>query len=199
MGLLEEKTKALIDCVGAQTTPGNCSMEIGVFVSQGLRDKEINLYEAYLLSGMKMEFTRLSYIQPAWSGGVRISILLELLNLRLLAAAFEEKSEEVRWTGYAKEAYSMNQERRPHYILDYYQEYLEETISPALLQNLKDVRANRSKPFDNGPYHTDVFPYSQCKCEELLLQGKTFPHRNKKVCSAIENLLVQLILILEDL
>lgn len=69
-------------------------MQIGVFVSQGLRGKEINLYEAYLLSGIEMEFTRLSYVQPAWSNRVRITTLLELLNLRLLAALFEEKSEE---------------------------------------------------------------------------------------------------------
>ena len=197
MKLLEAKAKALIENVKLQTTPGNRSFEIGVFVSQGLRGKEITLYEAYLLSGMKMEFTRLSYVQPAWSNRVCISILLELLNLRLLAAAFEKKSEEVRWTGYAREAYSMNHEKRPHYILDHYQEYLGETISPKLLQNMKDVRASRSKPFDNGPYHTEVFPYDKCNCEELLLQGKTLPRRTKKVYNAIENVLVELALILQ--
>lgn len=191
---LEEKTKVLIESVKEQTTPENRSLEIGIFVSKGLRGKEINLYEAYLLSGIKMEYTRLSYVQPAWSNRVRISILLELLNLRLLAAVFEEKIEENLWIKYAEEAYSMNQERRPHYILDHYQEYLEETIAPEFLQNLKDVRASRSKPFDNGPYHTEVFPYNNCKCEELLLQGKTLPHRNKKVCGVIENLLVELAL-----
>lgn len=53
---LEEKAKALVENVKAQTTPGNRSLEIGIFVSQGLRGKEINLYEAYLLSGIKMEF-----------------------------------------------------------------------------------------------------------------------------------------------
>lgn len=195
---LEERIKALIENVRAETTPANRGLDISVFVSQSLRGKEINLYEAYLLSGMKMEFTRLSYVQPAWSNRVRISILLELLNLRLLAAAFEEKDEEVRWTAYAKEAYSMNQEKRPHYILDHYQKYLEETISPEFLQKLKDIRASRSKPFDNGPYHTDVFPYNKCKCEELLLQGKTLPRRSKKVCGTIENLLVELALILEE-
>lgn len=195
---LKEKANALIERVKAAATPGNRSLEIGVFISQGLRGKEINLYEAYLLSRMKMEFTRLSYVQPAWYNRVRISILLELLNLRLLAAAFEEKSEETRWIGYAKEAYSMNQERRPHYILDHYQEYLKETIPPQFLQNLRDVRASRSKPFDNGPYHTEVFPYNKCKCEELLLQEKTLPRRNKKVCNTVENLLAELMLILEE-
>jgi len=195
---LEEKARALIEKVKAQTTPGNRSLEIAVFVSKAMREKEINLYEAYLLSGMKMEFTRLSYIQPAWSGRVRISILLELLNLRLLAAAFEEKDEERRWIGYAKEAFPINQEKRPHYVLEHYQEYLQETISPEFLQNLKDVRARRSKPFDSGPYHTEVFPFDKCKCEELLLQGKTLPRRNKKICGSIENLLAELALILEE-
>jgi len=198
METLEEKAKTLVENVRAAITPGSRSLEISVFVSKALREKEINLYEAYLVSGMKMEFTRLSYIQPAWSNRVRISILLELLNLRLLAAAFEEKDEERRWTEYAKAAFSMNQEKRPHYILDHYQEYLKETIPPEFLQTLKDVRASRSKPFDNGPYHTDLFPYNKCKCEELLLQGKTLPRRNKKICGSIENLLVELALILEE-
>jgi len=192
---LEEKAKVLIENVKEQINPGNRSLDIGIFVSQCLRGKEINLYEAYLLSGIKMEFTRLSYVQPAWCNRVRISILLELLNLRLLAAAFEEKGVESQWIKYAKEAYSMNKEKRPHYILDHYQEYLKETISPKFLQSLKDVRASRSKPFDNGPYHTEVFPYNKCKCEELLLQGKTLPRRDKKVGSVIENLIVELALI----
>ncbi len=198
METLEEKVKTLVENVRAAINPGSRSLEINVFVSKALREKEINLYEAYLVSGMKMEFTRLSYIQPAWSDRVHISILLELLNLRLLAAAFEEKDEERRWTEYAKVAFSMNQEKRPHYILDHYQEYLKETIPPEFLQTLKDVRASRSKPFDNGPYHTDLFPYNRCKCEELLLQGKTLPRRNKKICGSIENLLEELALTLEE-
>jgi len=195
---LEEKVKTLVENVKAQTNPGNRGLEISVFVSKAMREKEINLYEAYLISGMKMEFARLAYIQPAWPDRVHISILLELLNLRLLAAAFEETDEERRWIGYAKEAFFMNQEKRPHYILDHYPEYLEEAIAPEFLQNLKDVRASRSKPFANGPYHTELFPYNQCKCEELLLQGKTLPRRNKKICGSIENLLVELALILEE-
>lgn len=198
METFEERVKTLIQTVKSETTPANRGLDIGVFVSKAMREKEINLYEAYLISGMKMEFTRLSYVQPAWSNRVRISILLELLNLRLLAAAFEEKDEEKRWIEYAKEAFSMNQEKRPHYILDHYQEYLEETISSELLQNLKDVRTSRSKPFDNGPYHTELFPYNKCKYEELLLQGKTLPRRNKKICGSIETLLVELALILEE-
>ncbi len=198
METLEEKVKTLVENVRVTINPGSRSLEISVFVSKALREKEINLYEAYLVSGMKMEFTRLSYIQPAWSNRVRISILLELLNLRLLAAAFEEKDEERRWTEYAKEAFSLNQEKRSHYILDHYQEYLKETIPPEFLQTLKDVRASRSKPFDNGPYHTDLFPYNKCKCEELLLQGKTLPRRNKKICGSIENLLAELALTLEE-
>ncbi len=156
---LEEKANVLVENVKAHTNPENRSLDIGIFVSQSLRGKEINLYEVYLLSGIKMEFTRLSYVQPAWFNRVRITILLELLNLRLLAAAFEERE---------------------------------------FLKSLKDVRASRSKPFDNGPYHTEVFPYNKCKCEELLLQGKTLPRRNKKLCGSIENLLVELALILEE-
>ncbi len=197
MELVEEKANVLIETVKAQTNPGNRGLHIGIFVSQGLRGKEINLYEAYLLSGFKMEFTRLSYVQPAWPDRVHISILVELLNLRLLAAALEEKREEEHWIEYAKEAYSMNQEKRPHYILDRYPEYLEETIPPGALKSLANVRASRSKPFNKGPYHTEVFPYDECRCEELLLQGETLRRGDKEIRGAIENLLVELALILD--
>jgi len=159
MEALEEKAKALAEKVREQINPANRALEIAVFVSRCLRNKEISLYEAYLLSRIKMEFTRLSYIQPAWSNRVHISILVELLSLRLLAAVFEEKEEERHWINYAKEAYLLNQEKRPHYILDHYPEYLKEPISTQYLQMLKDVRACRSKPFDKGPYHTEMLVY----------------------------------------
>lgn len=193
----EETAKALIERVKAQTTPGNRSLEIGVFVSRGLQERELSLYEAYLLSGARMELTRLSYVQPAWSNRVHISVLLELLNLRLLAAVFGEAGAEAHWTEYAREAYSMNRERRPHYVLDHYQEYLKETVPSELLQNLCDIRASRSKPFDRGPYHTEVFPYDSCKCEALLLQGKTLPRGNSAVRDVIAGLAAELALLLE--
>lgn len=198
MESLEERVNILVEQVKEQTSPGSRGVPISVFVATALREKEINLYEAYLVNGMKMEFTRLSYVQPAWSNRVRISILLELLNLRLLAAAFGETGEEQRWTGYAKEAFSMNQEKRPHYILDHYPEYLKETIPPEFLETLKAVRARRSKPFNKGPYHTEVFPYDQCSCEELLLRGETFPPDRKELCGSIEHLLIELALLLEE-
>lgn len=194
---LEEKAKALVESIRGRTSPGSRSVELRVFVSKALREKEISLYEAYLLSGMGMEFEHLAYTQPAWSNRVRISILLELLNLRLLAAGFGERVEEGHWAAYAREAYAMNREKRPHYILDRYPDYLGETIPPEALQALAEVRARRSKPFGKGPYHTEVFPYDECNCEEFLLQGKSLPG-DKELSGAVENLLVELALILEE-
>ncbi len=194
---LEKKAEALLENVKGRINPGNRALDIGVFVSQSLRDKTLTLYEAYQLSGMKMEFERLSYVQPAWPDRVRITILVELLNLRLLAAVFEEKREEAHWLAYAKEAYDLNREKRPHYILDRYPECLKETLPPQFLQSLKDVRNGRSKPFNKGPYHTELFPGDECNCEELLLQGKIFPPESKTISGAVENLLVELALLLD--
>ena len=48
---LEEKAKALVESIRGRTSPGSRSVELRVFVSKALREKEISLYEAYLLSG----------------------------------------------------------------------------------------------------------------------------------------------------
>ncbi len=197
MGTLEEKAEALLESVKGRINPGNRALDIGVFVSQGLRDKTLTLYEAYQLSGLKMEFERLSYVQPAWSNRVRITILVELLNLRLLAAVFDEKREEAHWLAYAKEAYDLNREKRPHYILDRYPECLKETIPSEFLQALQAVRTGRSKPFNKGPYHTELFPSDECNCEEFLLQGKTLPPESKTMSGVVETLLVELTLLLD--
>lgn len=192
MPTLEEKGRILLEKVRAQTNPGNRGLEISVFVARALREKEISLYEAYLLTGVRMELTRLAYIQPAWADRVRITILLEWLNMRLLAAVLGEKTAEAHWVQRAKEAFSLNQEKRPHYILDHYPEYLKETISQERLRALRDVRASRRKPFDDGPYHTEVFPYDECNCEELLLRGTALPAGSKRISPDVESLLVEL-------
>ncbi len=197
METLEERAEALVESVKEQINPGNRALDIGVFVSRGLRDKTLTLYEAYQLSGMKMEFERLAYVQPAWADRARITILVELLNLRLLAAVFDEKLEEAHWLAYAKEAYGLNREKRPHYILDRYPECFQEPIPPEFLQSLQAVRTGRSKPFNKGPYHTELFPGDECNCEELLLQGKTLPPERKTISGVVENLLVELALLLE--
>ncbi len=197
METMDERAEALGESVRGQINPGNRALDIGVFVSQGLRDKTLTLYEAYQLSGMKMEFERLAYVQPAWPDRVRITILVELLNLRLLAAVFDEKREEAHWLAYAKEAYDLNREKRPHYILDRYPECFQEPIPPEFLQTLQAVRAGRSKPFNKGPYHTELFPGDECNCEELLLQGKTLPPAHKTISGVMENLLVELALLLD--
>jgi len=196
---LEERAKALVEAVQRSTNPSNRGLDVGVFVSQALRENEINLYEAYQLTGMKLEFERLAYTQPAWHNRVRITTLVELLNLRLLAALFGESAEETHWLDYCKEAYALNQERRPHYILDRYPALLEEPIPTGALEALLAVRSSRRHPFDKGPYHSDLFPADLCKCEELLLQGKALPTEEKTLSETVEGLLVELALVLEDI
>ncbi len=198
MESIEERARALVEAVQRSDNPGNRGLAVGVFVSRALEAKEINLYEAYQLTAMRMEFERLAYVQPAWPDRVRITILVELLNLRLLAALFGEAAEEAHWIDYGREAYALNQEKRPHYILDRYPELLETPIPTQALEALLAVRSSRRKPFDKGPYHSDLFPQDLCRCEELLLQGRTLPPEEKTLSETVEGLLVELALALDQ-
>lgn len=199
MGPLDQRARALVEAVQKSTNPANRGLDVGVFVSRALEAKEISLYEAYQLTGMKMEFERLACVQPAWPDRVRITLLVELLNLRLLAALFGERAEEAHWLDYCREAYALNQEKRPHYILDRYPEFLEEAIPTRALEALRAVRSGRRKPFDKGPYHSDFFPGDRCQCEELLLRGETLSAEEKTLSETVEGLLVELALVLEEI
>jgi len=196
MSSLEEKTQLLLEKVNEVTSPAVRALEISAFVSKGLREGELDLYEAYLLSGVQLDFERLAYTQSDWPKQVQISTLVQLLNLRLLAAAFGETRDEARWVRYGQEALPLNREKRPHYILDHYKDYLKESIPPQRLRELAALRKSKKQPFDQGPYHTELFPYEYCSCEEMLLRGETFPPESKCLSAPVEDAVTELALLL---
>lgn len=89
------------------------------------------------------------------------------------------------------EAYSINREIRPHYILDHYQAFLYAENNPHLLEELLKVRDSRRRPFGKGPYHDEYFPYNLCRYEELLLRKKAFSQDEKIISSEVENVLAE--------
>ena len=56
-------------------------------------------------------------------------------------------------------------------------------------------RKSRRKPFNNGPYHDERFPWELCAYEEMLLEGCFFQAEDKKICGDIEELLTDLYLL----
>ena len=191
MGTLREKSIDLKE----ENVPDNRGMRILLYAQAARNDKQINLYEEYLLVAEALTFDRQSYMQAAWNRNVYIMHLLPLLNMKMMALLFQDQTAAKMWESWGMEAYSINREIRPHYILDNYQSFLYAEDNPQLLEELLKVRDSRHHPFSKGPYHTEYFPYHLCRYEELLLRKKLFSQDEKIVSSEIEDVLVEIYMI----
>lgn len=192
------RTEALVEELKSQISPGGYEICLGKYIADGLRENQLSLYEAFLLQAEALGFLRMAYTQAAWNRKVGISILLKILNMKLLSVLFQDEPGAEAWTECGVDAYKRNQEVRPHYILDEYLHYLNAEKDPAFLKKLSEIRQRKNKPFDNGPYHDEVFPYSACNFEDLLLNNKRFSEEEKKIGEIVENLLVELYLLQEN-
>lgn len=192
------KTETLVAKLKSHPNPAYHAGCLGPYISDGLREKYLSLYEAFLLQAEALNFTRMSYTQPAWSSNVHISILLEILNMKMMSILFQNERGAELWTEYGIDAYKRNQEIRPHYVLDEYLTYLKAENNPIYLQRLLKIRQQKRKSFNKGPYHDEKFPYSECNFEDLLLRNKRFSDKEKQVSEVVENLLVELYFLQEN-
>ena len=160
----------LIQDVNSVAHPSIKAMHISRFIASGLRSSELSLYEAFILNSEVIKFERLSYIQPAWSKQARISNCIEILNQKLLALLFKDRVNEQLMYELGVEAYGLCAEKRNHYIMNRYLEFLNiQSNSLELLNELSIVRETYNKLSDaNGPYHVEYFPYDYCKFENML-------------------------------
>lgn len=188
----------LLETLKCAKSPSSCEVRLGKYVADGLREKQISLYEAFLIQAEVLSFMKSAYTQAAWERKVGIRELLKILNMKLLSVLFQDESGAEAWTEYGVDAYKRNQEVRPHYILDEYLHYLNAEKDPVFLKKLSEMRQRKNKPFNNGPYHDEVFPYSACNFEDLLLNNKRFSDEEKKIGEIVENLLVELYLLQEN-
>ena len=195
MKTLKEKNIDLIAELRATNVPDTRSMKILLYAQAARSDKQIGLYEEYLLVSEALAFERQSYIQAAWDRKVYIMHLLPLLNMRMMALLFQEEAAAKKWEAGGMETYRLNRENRPHYILDKYPSFLHGENDPVLLNELLKVRDSRSRPFPKGPYHDEYFPYNPCRYEERLLGKDLFTPGEKFVRSEIEDILVELYII----
>ena len=191
-------TNSLIKELKMQINPGGIEICLEKYIADGLRDEQISFYEAFLLHAEALGFLNIAYSQPAWNRKVGISILLKILNVKMLSVLFQDKSGARVWTECGIDAYKRNQEVRPHYIVDEYLTYLNAEDNPSYLQRLLKVRQQKRRSFNNGPYHDEIFPYSYCNYEELLLNNKKFSSKEKLISETIENLFVELYLLQEN-
>lgn len=87
-----------------------------VFRSDGLRDGNISLYEAFMLNSEEIKFRRVGYTRPAWNGRIRKGTCLAILNQKLIPHIFKEQAEIDKLKAWGQEAYIQNTEVRAHYV-----------------------------------------------------------------------------------
>lgn len=164
----------LIQDVNNVAHPTIKALHISRFIVSGLKSGELALYEAFLLNSEVIKFERLSYIQPAWTKQVIISNCIKILNQKLLATLFKDRANEKLMYELGIEAYGLCVEKRDHYIMNRYLEFLNiQPNSSELIEALSIVRETYSKLSDsNGPYHVEYFPYEYCRFENMLNSDK---------------------------
>ena len=190
-----ENTAALLEELKSAPNPGVRYVALSAFAGKASREGQISLYEYYTLMAEALAYERQAYLQPGWSNSVRVSHLICMLNMKMLALLFREDAAAAMWNEWGLEAYRLNQEKRPHYILDDYPAFLQGGTQA--LEKLLAQRKSGRHPFDKGPYHDELFPGVLCAYEEMLLQGRYFPKEEKTLSGEIEALLVELYLIQE--
>ncbi|GMK47065.1 hypothetical protein PghCCS26_41950 [Paenibacillus glycanilyticus] len=190
---MNSEVEILISQIKNQINPIIIANKISHFVSDAMREGKISLYEAYMLNWEEIKHRRLGYIQRAWNGRVRIATCLAILNQKLLAHIFDEQPGAEELKAWGLEAYNLNIEQRTHYILDRYHLFLDTNGSQDLLGKLLDIRNSYDRlSDDNGPYHTEVFPYHFFSPEEILLGRKSGIELKKDLDESIEQLILEL-------
>lgn len=97
---MKEDINTIIQAVKGTDNPKLKAARLSLYLSNMLREKEINIYEAYLLNGEVINYEREGYILPAWNGWVSISTCLEFMNQRLLALAFKDHPSILMFTNF---------------------------------------------------------------------------------------------------
>ena len=171
---------------------------LSVHLSDMLRENKINIYEAYLLQGEIISCRREGYILPAWGNTVQcstvqISDCIAILNQRLLALVFKDYKYADLLKDCGIEALHLCKEKRAHYIMDDYMEFININAgADSLLYKLYNARQNYNSLSDEeGPFHVEEFPYHYCEPEKILL-GKGNLQSMKSISGDIETLLIEL-------
>lgn len=180
--------KELIVKLEEKENPSVKAALLSRYVSISLKENDIVLFEAYTIYKEVMKLIRQSYIGLGWNEAVRITTCLQMLNMKMMAYLFGELKSVASFDTLSKEAYKLNAEKRQHYILDYYYHYLDFVNNKDVLKKMSEVRKSGSKPFDKGPYHTEVFPFEYCSPEELIMSSDLL--NNKIMREDIENLII---------
>ncbi len=111
------ETRELMKSIQEIDKPIVLAVDLGVYISRCLRNEWISLYEAYILNGEFISLTRGSG-KCGWNQRVYISTCLLVLNQRMLAILYGDMEYAERLKEFGFEAMRLNDEKRPHFIID---------------------------------------------------------------------------------
>lgn len=190
---MENSTSKIIQEIKDTDRPSLKAMKLTGYLSDLLKKNSLNIYEAYLLEEEIIKYNRDGYMLPAWSDKVSISTCLEILNQRLLALAFGDMGNANQLKEWGLEALQLCGEKRPHYIMDKYTEFINITSNnDPLLQELLEVRRDYMLlSFEEGPYHLEVFPYDDFEPERILLENINM-REEKNISEEMEKFIIEL-------
>lgn len=190
---MENDILKIIQEVKNTSNPIIKAKKLSFYLSDCLKKQELNIYEAYLLHGEIISYTREGYILPAWNGRVQISTCLAILNQKLLALAFNDIKYMEQLVEWGLEALKLCTEKRAHYIMNRYSEFINVSYnSDNLLQELLNIREKyRFMSTNDGPYHVEVFPYHYYEPEKILLEGRDMS-KEKNINMNVETMLIEL-------
>lgn len=190
---MEENLTNIIQQIKETGNPALKAQKITSIITDGFRNQTLTLYEAYLLHWEVLHYMRDSYVLAAWNKTVQISTCLALLNHKLLALAFHDRDCAQQAWQWGMEAFGLCAEKRTHYIMDRYREFI--TIDydhEDLLKELFEIREKYDTMSDNqGPYHVEVFPYHYFAPEKMILD-KTGYTKEKIIRKDVERILTAL-------
>ena len=161
-----EELRELID---NEPNPVLVATELGFFLSDSLEEGSINIYEGFWVADLCGSLLREGYTKAAWSYTVGYQHILSLVMLYVMALYFGEQSQLEKYRGWALEAENHLAESRKHYSLSLLAR-LRDGDNSGILAELAAVRKG-NKPFKDGPYHSEVFPFDYLAPERLLMAG----------------------------
>lgn len=187
---MDNETEAVLRDIQNATHPAVKAVKLSHYISDGLKNKSLSLYEAYHLQEEVICYKREGWLLPAWNGIVSYSSCIEILNQMILAEIFQDTANAKLLREWGRKAYSLCDKKRRHYIMDRFPSFLEEPISRDLLRELSKVRADYESLSDaDGPYHVEAFPFHYYEPENIMLNGIVI---EKELRENVEELLIAL-------
>lgn len=169
--------------------------DLRIYISQRLRDGNVDLYSVFLLEHEALRIRRNGYLQPAWNYKLSISGLLAIYMICLTARAFRADEIAKVAEDWFSDDISRLQEHRHHFFTDRLSDKHALITDDAFLQLLSEMRDRyESLNDDDGPFHVEVFPWDYAAPERELLKPGSQPQfrQTAPVDAEIENLIVEL-------